>query len=180
MNGQRSTTDIAEIRNSLAGINDNMLHFLENHDEQRIASRFFAGDPWKAFPAMVISATIDRGPVMVYFGQHVGEPGAGVEGFSGDDGRTTIYDYWGVREHQRWMGNGNFAGDSLSAEQRQLHQSYTDLLNLAARNPALTRGDYLDLTEHNIGAGNFDEKVCAYIRYEGDERLLILTTFNKR
>lgn len=178
INGQRSTTDVAEIQNNLAGINDNMLHFLENHDEQRIASRFFAGDPWKAFPAMVISATIDRGPVMIYFGQHVGEQGTGVEGSSSDDGRTTIYDYWGVPEHQRWMGNGNFAGDSLSAEQRQLHQSYTDLLNLAANNPALTKGDYFDLTEYNIGAGNFDDKVCAYIRYAGEERLLILASFN--
>ena len=65
MNQQASTTDIGGIQNSLAGINHNMLHFLENHDEQRIASPFFAGDPWKALPAMVISATIDRGPVML-------------------------------------------------------------------------------------------------------------------
>ena len=83
INGQRSAADIVEIQNSLSGINDKMLHFLENHDEQRIASRFFAGDPWKAFPAMVISATIDRGPVMIYFGQHVGEPGNRSGGISG-------------------------------------------------------------------------------------------------
>jgi Alpha amylase, catalytic domain. len=57
-----------------------MLHFLENHDEQRIASPFFAGDAWKAVPAMVISATIDQGPLMIFFGQEVGEPGAGAEG----------------------------------------------------------------------------------------------------
>ena len=93
--GHRSTNDIHPIQQSLSGINDHMLHFLENHDEQRIASRFFAGDPWKALPAMVITATIDRGPVMIYFGQEVGEPGAGDEGFQGDDGRTTIYDYLG-------------------------------------------------------------------------------------
>jgi glycosidase len=177
INGQRDTRDIFEIQNSLAGINDNMVHFLENHDEQRIASRFFAGDPWKALPAMVISATIDRGPVMIYFGQHVGEPGNGIEGFQGDDGRTSHFDYWGVPEHQRWMGNGNFEGDSLSAEQKQLHQTYTDLLNLAANNSAIAEGEYIDLTEFNIKAGNFDNKVCAFLRYKGDERLLILTTF---
>lgn len=176
--GQRSTADIGEIRNSLADINDKMLHFLENHDEQRIASDFFAGDPWKAFPAMVISATVDRGPVMIYFGQHVGEPGSGAEGFNGDDGRTTIYDYWGVPQHQRWMGSGDFAGTALSAEQKQLHQSYTDLLNLAAANVAMTNGEYLDLTNYNIGAGNFDRTVCAFLRYSGEERLLILTSFN--
>ena len=101
INNQRSANDIDVIQKSLEGINANMLHFLENHDEQRIASPDFAGDAWKIVPAMVVSATIDQGPVMIYFGQEVGEPGAGTEGFSGKDGRTTIFDYWGVPEHQK-------------------------------------------------------------------------------
>ena len=176
--GQRSTNDIDQIQQSLSGINDRMLHFLENHDEQRVASKFFAGDPWRAMPAMVISATIDRGPVMIYFGQEVGEPGSGNEGFAGEDGRTTIYDYWGVPDHQKWMSGGSFTGDSLTAEQRQLRQSYSDLLNIAGRNPAITKGDYLDLTEFNTKAGNFDGKIHAFLRYAGEERLLIVTTFN--
>ncbi len=176
--GHRNTNDIHPIQQSLSGINEHMLHFLENHDEQRIASRFFAGDPWKALPAMVITATIDRGPVMIYFGQEVGEPGVGNEGFQGDDGRTTIYDYWGVPEHQKWMSGGRFSGESLSAEQKQLRQTYADLLTLAARNPAITKGEYVDLTAFNQNAGNFDQKVHAYLRYSGDERLLIVTTYN--
>lgn len=178
ISGQRSTTDIHAIRENLSDINDRMLHFMENHDEQRIASRFFAGDMWKGVPAMVISAMIDRGPVMIYFGQEVGEPGAGVEGFQGDDGRTTIFDYWGVPEHQKWMNGGKFNGDSLSQEQKQLRQVYSDILNLAARNPAVTQGGYIDLTAHNISAGNFNDKVHAFVRYAGDERLLIITSFN--
>ncbi len=178
VNGERSTTDIDKIQQSLTGINDNMLHFLENHDEQRIASRFFAGDPWKAFPAMVISATIDRGPVMIYFGQEVGEAGLGNEGFQGDDGRTTIYDYWGVPEHQKWMSGGSFTGDSLSAEQKQLLMSYSELLALASKNVAIHSGEYLDLTASNLKQGNFNDKVHAFLRYSGEERLLILTNFN--
>lgn len=180
VNGERSSTDIHEIHQSLSGINDNMLHFLENHDEQRIASKFFAGDPWRAAPAMVISATLDRGPVMIYSGQEVGEPGAGTEGFQVDDGRTTIFDYWGVPEHQKWMNGGRFNGDSLSAEQKQLRQFYTDLLNLAAKNTAITQGAYFDLTAFNIGAGNFTNKVHAFVRFAGEERLLILTSFNAK
>lgn len=176
--GQRSTLDIDQIQSSLAGINDNMLHFMENHDEQRLASRFVAGDAWKGLPAMVISATIDRGPVMIYFGQEVGEPGAGNEGFQGDDGRTSIYDYWGVPEHQKWMNNGKFDGDSLSAEQKQLRQFYSDLLTLATANEALRTGSYRDLTAHNVQAGHFNNKVHAFLRYSGEERLLILTNFN--
>lgn len=178
VSGQQSTLDIARIQRNQEDIQDHMLHFLENHDEQRIASRFFAGDPWKAIPAMVISATIDRGPVMIYSGQEVGESGAGDEGFQGDDGRTTIYDYWGLTEHQKWMSGGKFTGDSLSLEQKQLQQFYTDLLTLASHNPAISQGQFINLTEHNIKAGNFNDKVHAFLRYSGEERLLILTSFN--
>jgi glycosidase len=178
LDGKRSTSDIHSIYQSLSGINDNMLHFLENHDEQRLASRFFAGDMWKGVPAMVISATLDRGPVMIYSGQEVGEPGEGAEGFQSDDGRTTIFDYWGMPEHQKWMNGGKFNGDSLSLEQKQLRQFYIDLLNLAAKNPAITQGAYLDITGFNISVGNFDDKIHAFLRFAGDERLLILTSFN--
>lgn len=176
--GERSTADIHAIYQTQENIHPNMLHFLENHDEQRIASPFFAGDPWKAIPAMVISATLDNGPVMIYFGQEVGEPGAGAEGFSGEDGRTTIFDYWGVPQHQKWMNGGKFDGDSLSMEQKQLRSFYSDLLNLSSKNPALVNGEYADLTAFNIAAGNFTDKVHAFMRFAGDERLLILTSFN--
>jgi glycosidase len=180
LDGKRSTADIHEIHQSLSGINDNMLHFLENHDEQRVASKFFAGDMWKAAPAMVISATLDRGPVMIYSGQEVGEPGAGAEGFQSDDGRTTIFDYWGMPEHQKWMNGGAFNGDSLSMEQKQLRQFYIDLLNLAGKNPAITQGAYLDITGFNLSVGNFNDKIHAFLRFAGDERLLILTSFNSK
>lgn len=178
--GEKSTEDLDAIQKSLSGINDNMLHFLENHDEQRLASRFFAGDPWKGLPAMVVSATIDRGPVMIYFGQEVGEPGAGTEGFQGDDGRTTIFDYWGVPEHQKWMNNGAFDGALLTSEQKQLRQFYADLLSLAKKNPAIAHGEYMDVTAHNIRAGNMDRKVSAYVRFEGEDKLLIINSFNAK
>lgn len=178
LSGQRGSTDISDIQKRLEGVNHRMLHFLENHDEQRVASKFFAGDPWKAAPAMVISATIDQGAVMIYFGQEVGEPGKGNEGFQNEDGRTTIFDYWGVPEHQKWMNGGLFDGGLLSAEQKQLRQFYSDLLTLAAKNPALTQGEYVDITKANIQAGNFDEKVHAFMRFYDEEKLLIVTSFN--
>jgi glycosidase len=180
INHERKTSDIHQVQKRLEGINHNMLHFIENHDEQRAASRFFAGDPWKAAPAMLISATIDRGPVMIYFGQEVGEPGLGTEGFQGDDGRTTIFDYWGVPEHQKWMNGGKFDGALLSAEQKQLRQFYADVLTLAGKNPALTHGQYLDITNHNINVGNFNDKVHAFLRYHDTEKLLIVTSFNDK
>lgn len=180
VNGQGSTSAIAEIQTRLAGINHRMLHFLENHDEQRIASRFFAGDPWRALPAMVISAAIDGGPVMIYFGQEVGEPAEGAEGFQGDDGRTTIFDYWGVPEHQKWMNGGKFDGEQLSAGQKRLRGFYSRLLTFASKSAAVASGEYADLTAHNLSAGNFPPQVHAFVRFQRDERLLILNGFNEK
>lgn len=176
--GHQSGADIHHIQHELADINPHMLHFLENHDEQRVASKQFAGDPWKAAPAMVISATLDRGPVMIYFGQEVGEPAALAEGFSPEDGRTSIFDYCGVPEHQKWMNHGNFNGDSLSAEQKQLRMFYSDLLHLVRKSDALSTGSYLDITQHNHEAKNFDNKTLAYLRYSDTEKLLIVASFD--
>lgn len=172
INNKRSAKDIDVIQKSLDGINANMLHFLENHDEQRIASPDFAGSAWKIVPAMVVSATIDQGPVMIYFGQEVGEPGAGAEGFGGKDGRTTIFDYWGVPEHQKWMNGGAFDGALLSEQQKSLRKFYSTLLNLSQTNPAIVSGGYFDLT--------VSDDVHAFVRHAGSEKLLIVSNFDSK
>lgn len=178
--GKQSTREIHNIHESLKDINKHLVHFMENHDEQRLASKYFTNSLWNALPAMVVSATIDKGAVMIYFGQEVGEPASGDEGFGSDDGRTTIFDYWGVPEHQKWMNKGKFNGDSLSLEQKQLRQVYSDLLTLAGENPAIVDGDYIDLTGFNIDAKNFTDNVVAFIRHKGEERLLVLASFNEK
>lgn len=180
LEGKGSTSDIVAISRSHADIDKHLLHFMENHDEQRIGSKHFMGDPWKALPAMVVSATLDRGPVMIYFGQEVGESAQDAEGFSGDDGRTSIFDYWGVPEHQKWMNNGAFDGNALSGEQKQLRTFYAELLNLAHKNIAITEGEFVDLTEANMKAGNFNDKVLAYLRVRDNEKLLVLASFENK
>lgn len=178
MSQHSSTQDIAVIQSSLNDINGNMVHFMENHDEQRIASRFFATDPWKAVPAMVVSALIDKAPIMIYFGQEVGEPGAGAEGFGGDDGRTTLFDYWGAPEHQKWVNGGAFDGGKLAEEQKQLRQFYGDILTFANTNKAIANGDYHDLTDHNLKAGNLTSRIHAFVRNFEDEKLVIISSFS--
>ncbi len=180
VNQKANTEGIAKIQESLKGINHQMLHFLENHDEQRFASAFFAGDAWKTVPAMVVSATIDEGPIMIYFGQEVGEPGAGAEGFAGEDGRTTIFDYWGVPHHQQWMNGGKFDGGLLTTEQKQLRQFYGDILKLASTNQAIARGAYADLTIFNHQKGNISPLVNAFARSYGDDNLIIVSNFNSK
>ena len=171
---------VTEIWQFLRGINRNMLRFLENHDEQRIASRFFAGDPIKAQPAMVITTLLHTSPVMIYFGQEVGEPGGADEGFSGDDGRTTIFDYWGVPEHQKWVNDYRYDGGRLSEEQRQLRQFYQQLLNLS-HEEAIAEGSFYDLYPHNYAhTEGFTPQTYAFLRFTDEQKLLVVTNLDAK
>jgi len=180
INGQASATDIPGIRQWQTGINRNMVHFLENHDEQRIASRFFAGNPWKALPGMVVSSFIDEGAVLIYFGQEVGEPGLGAEGFGGDDGRTSIFDYWGVPEHQKWVNGGLFDGGMLSDSQKELRNYYARILSSAASSRAVSNGDYWDLTDFNVSNRSTSNRVVTFARSNEQEFLIVVAGFNWR
>jgi glycosidase len=158
-----------------AGFGDQMLRFLENHDEERIASAGFAGVAELALPAMVVSATLSGGPVMTYFGQEVGEPGRGAEGFGGEDNRTTIFDYWGIPEHQKWMNNGAFDGGQLVGAQKELRNYYVKLLQFTAGSEAIANGR---LWEIPVG-GNMNKRMYGYVRYTANQRLLILVNFDR-
>lgn len=175
-----TTWDINHVwHNDSNGIDEHMLRFMENHDEQRIASRDFAGNPWLAIPGMVVSATLSTGPVMVYSGQEVGEPGAGAEGFGGDDGRSSIFDYWGMREHQKWLNNGKFDGGQLSAEQKSLRNFYSKLLNSVKNNEALSSGNFYELMVANEHQSGFNTRLYIFLRYTAKQRILVITNFNR-
>jgi glycosidase len=168
--------DIATVwQKESAGFGNRMLRFLENHDEERIASAGFAGKAELALPAMVVSATLGAGPVMLYFGQEVGEPGKGVEGFGGDDNRTTIFDYWGVPNHQQWMNGGLFDGQKLAADQKQLRAYYQQLLKVTTSSDAVLHGDIYEVP----ASGNMNNHMYAFIRYSGKQRLLVVANFDR-
>jgi len=158
-----------------AGFGDRMLRFLENHDEERIASQGFAGRAELALPAMVVSATLSGGPVMTYFGQEVGEPARAAEGFGGEDNRTSIFDYWGVPEHQKWMNGGAFDGGQLGTEQGQLRSYYVKLLSFAAASDAVASGKLWEIPVN----GNMNKRMYGYVRYTATQRLLILVNFDR-
>ncbi|GAB3301786.1 alpha-amylase family glycosyl hydrolase [Hymenobacter tenuis] len=180
MRGEGTTEDITKVwREESRGFSGHMLRFLENHDEQRIASKDFAGNPRAAIPAMTVSATLATGPVMLYFGQDVGEPALASEGFSGEDGRTTIFDYWGVPEHQKWMNGGKFDGGKLSPEQKQLHDFYTRLLTLTSQSDAIRRGRFYELQDaNNLDAQYNQRQVYTYLRFTDKQKLLIVANFS--
>jgi len=160
-------------------IREHMLYFLENHDEQRIASGFFCGSGRAAEPAMIVAATLGTNPVMIYSGQELGEKGMDVEGFSGMDGRTTIFDYWGLRSVQAWANGGKFDGANLDDEQRELRTFYCKLLQIAKTNPAITKGKMYDL-EYAQGEGFNRHKQFAFLRKQEKETLLIVVNFDDK
>lgn len=176
MQGRQSAATLADVHAEVLDIDEHMLHFLENHDEQRIASEAFAGDAGKGRPAMTVSALISRSPTMIYFGQDVGEPGDGDAGF-GQASRTTIFDYWGVPAHQRWMNGGRFDGGALSDDEKALRDFYVRLLNISATNAAM-QGDYRPLAVVSAAEDVTDERVFAFARWKGDERLIVAASFD--
>ena len=168
-----STDAIVAIQSSLADIAHRMLHFLENHDEQRIASPEFAGYAEKAKPAMTVSTFISESPVMLYFGQEVGEKAAEVAGF-GSPSRTSIFDYIGVPAHQRWVNNKRFDGGQLSEAERSLRNFYQRLLNLKVN------GAYIDLHQYNRQHTEYyNDRVYSFARGNEEEQWVIVSNFSE-
>lgn len=176
-----SASSITNCWQAVEGIAPNMLNFLENHDEQRFGSEFFAGDPKLVIPSLVISAMISTGPMMIYMGQEIGERACDAEGFSGKDGRTTIFDYWSVETLRRWFNNGHPDNSLLTPEERELRETYSRILNLCNSEKAISEGSFFDLMYVNYDNPSFDpHRQYAFLRsYEG-ETLLIAVNFSDR
>ena len=167
MRGHQSTHAITGAWQATDDIRSHMLYFLENHDEQRIASSFFAGDAQKGVPALVVSALLQQNPLMIYFGQEYGERGMDKEGFSGNDGRTTIFDYWSVDTIVR------AAERKLTAQEKHLKAIYDKVIGIATTEKAVVDGASFDLMYVN---GQYNHEY-AFIRKAGAEVLLVVANF---
>jgi len=175
---------VREITNawqSLGGLENQMLNFLENHDEQRIGSGFFSGNGMYAQPAMIVAATLTQAPVMIYCGQEFGELGMDSEGFSGMDGRTSIFDYYGVKSIQNWTNGGKFDGKKLTEEQKELRDFYKKLLNIALNEKAISKGLMFDLEFANFDNPKFNShEQFAYFRKYEDDLILVVLNFHDK
>lgn len=177
MQGHGKTDNIPPIFSDLSDIEHHMLHFLENHDEQRIASPDFAGSAEKGKPAMVVSATSTTAPTMVYFGQEFGEPGKEDLGF-GDPTRTSIFDYGSVPSMVRWVNDKKFDGGQSTSDELELRDFYKRLLNFTINSSALM-GDYQDIHQYNQQNTEwYNDKVLSFVRWSDDEKLIIISNFN--
>lgn len=170
-----NTQQIDSVMQSQKLFSSHMLDFLENHDEQRIASKVFADNPWYAKPAMAVAATLSRAPVMIYFGQELGEKADSAEGFGADDGKTTIFDYWSVPSIRSWNDNGKFDEEGLSKAQKKLRNFYSMLLNIAKHEDAIVNGNYTVLKSDGM-----NQKQFAFIRQSSKEKLVVLANFDRQ
>ncbi|MBS2098513.1 alpha-amylase family protein [Carboxylicivirga linearis] len=176
----QSLKSIIESWQAIDQFSDNMLFFLENHDEQRLASDFIIGEGKKAWPAWVITAAYATNPIMIYSGQELGEKGMEEEGFSGINGRTTIFDYWSVDSLRRYYLSikGN---DGLKEEEQWLLERYKRLNNLLNSHMPLKEGGVYDLMWCNNSPGGLtDQRVYAWLRFYKHQWMLLVANLSDK
>ena len=175
--GKSLPDPISDIQKANADIEHHMFHFLDNHDEQRLASPEFAGSGEKGKPLMVLSTTISSSPTMIYFGQEVGEAGNENGGF-GTHSRTSIFDYVGVPNHQRWMNGGKFDGGQLTQSEKELREFYKKLLNFSIHSAALM-GKFAEIqTINRQYTTSYDPGIYSFVRWSETQKLIVVTNFS--
>ncbi len=178
--GYRPASDISFTLNNVGDIQNKMLNFMENHDEQRISSDYFLKDGKKGKAAMILTSCINTNPVMIYSGQEFGERGMDKEGFSGKNGRTTIYDYWSVDTLRRWNNGGKWNKVLMTNEELELNDFYSNLISLCNKESAIFSGKFYDLMPANYENNEFDStRLFAFLRGDENNLLLIVCNFDR-
>lgn len=174
-----TTADITRVWQQESGdFANHMLRFLENHDETRLNTPAFAANNfWSTIPGMVLTASMHDGPLMIYFGQEFGEKAQEIEGFNEADDRTTMFDFYRVDTHQRWVNGGKFDGGKLTADEKVIDSFYTDLLAWVNSSCVIQLGKFFDL-QYAQNAGYPKDKVYSYLRYTEKDRNLIICNFD--
>ena len=162
----------------LGGLQSYMLNFLENHDEVRLCSDMFAREAENTWAALYVSALMNTAPLMIYSGQEVGERGMEEAGFSGKDGRTTIFDWWSLGSLSR-LYKEIHGKKALEDRERDILAKYREILQFASSSQAISEGMTYDLCYCNYGTEGFDkERHYAFLRKSSDETLLIVANFS--
>ena len=186
----QSTVGITRNWQYLGNLQPYMLNFLENHDEQRFASDFFGKDGKKTFAALYTSLMINTAPFMIYFGEEVGEKGMDKEGFSGRDGRSTIFDWWSIPAVQRLrkvIESGAYSSleiksltdAGLTEEEAEVFVQFAKASRLASSDEAIGKGTTYDLSYCNFSSDGFNQdKHYAFLRDYKDHTVLVVANFS--
>lgn len=156
-----------------------LLNFLENHDEQRIASDYFLSDPRKAIAGFALASLFHTSALMLYSLQELGEKGMYEEGFSSRDGRSTIFDWWKADSMERLWGHIHGA-DTLLDEEKSLLETYREIIKLAGTK-VFKEGENYDLCYCNEQSQGFNaDKHFAFLRYDEHKCYLIMCNFSSQ
>ena len=165
---------------SLGDLQPYMLNFLENHDEQRFASDFFGCDARNSYAALYTALYLNNAPFMLYAGEEVGERGMDNEGFSGRDGRTSIFDWWTPSSLTRLYKYIHGEKEALAPEEETMLDTYRKALKFAAEDNAVSKGTFYDLCYCNYASDGFNpDRHFAFLRDFEGETLLIVCNFSK-
>ena len=188
----QSTMGITRSWQFLADLQPYMLNFLENHDEQRFGSDFFGKDAKNTFAPLYVSLFLNTAPFMIYFGEEAGERGMDEEGFSGRDGRTTIFDWWSVgsvRRLRKVIESGDYKSldvktlikAGMKREEAEVFVRFAEATRLAASDPAVTMGTTYDLCYCNLSSDGFDKnRHFAFLRDHEDHTILFACNFSDK
>ena len=169
--GERNTADFTAVRDAVGGDQTAMCYFTENHDEQRLASDFVFASARQGFLATAVAALSGGNPLLLYFGQELGEQGMDTEGFSGRDGRTTIFDYWSLDKLQR-LEAGHYTTARLTEEEARLLSDYQRLATCYT-DPIISSGAYYGLRPEGAGQA----QVLAFVRSTPEGLYLVVANF---
>ena len=170
-----SVFDLPTYKSSAA---THMLNFLENHDEQRIASDFFGKSAQAGIPALAVSALCNSNPFMIYYAQELGEESMDAEGFQGADGRTTIFDYWGLKKLKDFRAVG-YDGSKLAPEIKTIRDQYIKLMKVATTSDAALNGEFIDLYKYNKENPCLNtDVVYAFARKSAKETMIVAANFS--
>lgn len=155
----------------LQDLQPRMLNFLENHDEQRIASPWFAGRA-DYYAALCASLMLNTAPFMLYFGQETG-----VDASEGHEGRTSIFNFARPESLRRLWDHVHGEG-SLRPEELDVLARYRAAMQLAS-GPAVGEGLTFDLCYCQSEQNGFDpDRHFAFLRHSGNETLLFCCNFS--
>ena len=160
----------------LGDLQPGMLCFLENHDEQRVASDFFAGAAENGYAALAVSLLLNESSFMLYSGQEVGERGMDNEPFSGVNGRTSIFDWWKVGSLQRLYRYIHSSKPGLQSHEKKVLQRYSEVLRSASRE-VFSSGNTYDLCYCQDSDGFDHSRHFAFLRSTGRETALVVANF---
>jgi hypothetical protein len=135
---------------------------------------------------------MNTAPFMIYFGEEVGEKGMDHEGFSGLDGRSTIFDWWSigsVRRLRKLISSNSYktldvdavTEAGLNRNEAETFCKFAEAVRFASSDDAVKYGTTYDLCYCNSNSDGFDiNRHFVFLRDHNDHTILVAANFSNQ